>query len=117
MEFIKSFLFTLIAVCMLSCSSCGSSNKVTEPTYSASITSVRNLGVDTLTVIQLDSLTKADKLPVYAKWNKSYMKDGDNNKSYEYTTIFDKTTGIIYTVKYLRDDKVYVVQKRKTTSK
>ena len=45
------------------------------------------------------------------------MKDGDTNVAYEYATIFDKSTGIIYTVKYLRDSKVYVVQKRRTTSK
>lgn len=102
---------------MLSCSSCCSSSKGTEPIYSASITSIRNLGTDSLTVIQLDSLTTADKLPVYSKWNKSYMRDGDTNKAYEYATIFDKTTGIIYTVKYLRDEKIYVVQKRKTTVK
>lgn len=117
MKSIKLFLLTLITVCVLSCSSCGTGTKVAEPTYSASITSVKNLGIDTLTVIQLDSLTNADKLPSYSKWNKSYMKDGDTNVAYEYATIFDKSTGIIYTVKYLRDSKVYVVQKRRTTSK
>ena len=39
------------------------------------------------------------------------------NKAYEYATIFDKTTGLIYTVKYLQDKSCYVVQKRKTSSK
>ena len=30
---------------------------------------------------------------------------------------YDKTTGLIYTVKYLQDKSCYVVQKRKTSSK
>ena len=87
------------------------------PAINGVITSVKNLGIDTLTVIQLDSLTKADKRPSYSKWNKSYMRDGETNKAYEYATIFDKTTGLIYTVKYLQDKSCYVVQKRKTSSK
>lgn len=72
---------------------------------------------DTLSIIQLDSLIKADNLPQYNKWVKTSIKDGDNNKSYEYGTLFDKNSGIIYTVKSLRDKSVYVVQKKKTTSK
>ena len=117
MKYLKYFLVTLITVFTLSCTSCGSKKTVTEPAYTVSITSVQNLGIDTLTVIQLDSLTKADSLPSYSKWNKSYMRDGETNKAYEYATIFDKTTGLIYTVKYLQDKSRYVVQKRKTTSK
>lgn len=117
MKYLKYFLLTMITVFTLSCTSCGSKKTLTEPTYTVSITSVKNLGIDTLTVIQLDSLTKADNLPSYSKWNKSYMRDGETNKAYEYATIYDKTTGLIYTVKYLQDKSCYVVQKRKTSSK
>ena len=54
---------------------------------------------DTLDILQLDSLTKADKLPEYNKWLKTPIKDGDDNNLYEYSTLYDKTTGIIYTIK------------------
>ena len=117
MKYLKYFLLTMITVFTLSCTSCGSKKTLTEPSYTVSVTSVKNLGTDTLTVMQLDSWTKAANLPSYSKWNKSYMRDGETNKAYEYATIYDKTTGLIYTVKYLQDKSCYVVQKRKTSSK
>ena len=46
---------------------------------------------DTLDILQLDSLTKADKLPGYNKWIKTPIKDGDDNNVYEYSTLYDKT--------------------------
>lgn len=54
---------------------------------------------DTLDILQLDSLTKADKLPEYNKWIKTPIEDGDDSNVYEYSTLYDKTTGIIYTIK------------------
>lgn len=76
----------------ISISSCDySNNKQTNTqTYGVSIKSVKNLGIDTLSFVQLDSLTHADKLPVYSKWSKSRIVDGDTNKSYEYATLYDK---------------------------
>lgn len=117
MKLLKTFFFTLIASFIISCSSCDTKKTDGTNTYSATITSIKNLGVDTLNSLQIDSLTKVDKLPAYSKWNKSYMRDGDTNKAYEYATLYDKSTGIIYTVKYLREQQRYVVQKKKTTSK
>lgn len=81
------------------------------------ITSVKNMSVDTLSIRQLDSLTKADHLPSYSKWDKTYFKDDESYIQYEYATIMDNTSGIIYTVKYLKNKQKYVVQKRKTTHK
>jgi hypothetical protein len=71
-------------------------------------------GLDTLTVVQFDSLITADNLPAYKKWIKTYLKDAETNESIEYSTLYDKTTDIIYTIKYLTTNKKYVVLKRKT---
>ena len=54
---------------------------------------------DTLDILQWDALTKADKLPEYNKWIKTPIKDSDDNNLYEYSTLYDKTTSIIYTIK------------------
>lgn len=91
-------------------------NKSNDSIYSVSVKSVRTMKNDTLDILQLDSLTKADKLPSYQKWVKTPIKDGDDNTAYEYSTLYDKTTGIIYTIKQLKN-KRYVVQKKKTTTK
>ena len=42
-------------------------NKSNDSTYSVSIKSVKTMKNDTLDILQLDSLTKADKLPEYNK--------------------------------------------------
>lgn len=91
-------------------------NKSNDSIYSVSIKSVRTMENDTLNILQLDSLVKVDKLPAYEKWVKTAIKDADDNNIYEYSTLYDKTTGIIYTIKQIRNKK-YVVQKKKTTSK
>ena len=91
-------------------------NKSNDSIYSVSIKSVKTMKNDTLDILQLDSLTKADKLPEYNKWIKTPIKDGDDNNLYEYSTLYDKTTGIIYTIKQIKHNQ-YVVQKKKTTAK
>ena len=84
--------------------------------FSDSNAILKTMKNDTLDILQLDSLTKADKLPEYNKWIKTPIKDGDDNNVYEYSTLYDKTTGIIYTVKQIKHNQ-YVVQKKKTTAK
>lgn len=91
-------------------------NKSNDSTYSVSIKSVKTMKNDTLDILQLDSLTKADKLPEYNKWIKTPIEDGDDSNVYEYSTLYDKTTGIIYTIKQIKHNQ-YVVQKKKTTAK
>ena len=108
------FLFSTL----LAFSSCGTKKSVeTDPNYlGVEISSMKFEKPDTLVISQLDSLTTADQLPSYSKWEKTYVKDSESNKAYEFATIYDKSTGIIYTVKYLKDEQKYVVQKKKTTS-
>lgn len=119
MKNLKYILFGSLLSLMVSFSSCGTKNNSqgNDSTYSVSIKSVRTMKNDTLNSVQLDSLITVDSLPQYSKWIKTSIKDGDNNKAYEYGTLYDKNSGIIYTVKSLRDKSVYVVQKKKTTSK
>lgn len=119
MKSLKYILFGSLLSLTVSFNSCGTKENTqkNDSTYSVSINSVRTMKNDTLNTIQLDSMIKADALPQYSKWIKTSIKDGDNNKAYEYGTLFDKNSGIIYTVKSLRDKSVYVVQKKKTTSK
>lgn len=111
----KLLLAALMMVSIFVGVSC--SPKVTEPVYGASITSVRNLRIDTFSVIQIDSMVKADKLPKFSKWPSSYFKDGETGQAYQYTTLYDDAAGMIYTVKQLPGTSKYVVQIRKTTKK
>jgi hypothetical protein len=109
------YLFvTLVLVC-----SCDPTKKVAnDNTYGVSVENVKSIGIDTFTVVQVDSMVKHDKLPNKSKWPKTYLKDEETKKAYEYTTLYDRTSNIVYTIKYLKDENVYVVKKRKiATSK
>lgn len=111
------YLFvTLILVC-----SCDPTKKnVTDNNaYGVFVENVKSMGIDTLTAIQVDSMTKHDKLPNKSKWVKTYLKDEETKTGYEYTTLYDRTSNIVYTIKYLKAKNVYVVKKRKivTTKK
>lgn len=109
------YLFvSLILVC-----SCDPTKKVTNTdTYGVSVENIKSMGIDTLTAIQVDSMTKHDKLPNKSKWAKTYLKDEETNTGYEYTTLYDRTSNIVYIIKFLRTENVYVVKKRKiATSK
>ena len=103
-----------LSLCFSFCYSCKKQN---EPaTYGVNIKTVKNISYDTLSVIQLDSVIKADTLPNFRDWSKTYIKDGESNITYEYSLLYDINTGIVYTIKTLRTNKQYVMQKRKTTS-
>jgi hypothetical protein len=43
-----------------------------------------------------------DKLPPLDKWKETTIKDEDNNSYYIYSTIFDKKTSTIYSLKKLQ---------------
>lgn len=109
------YLFvSLILIC-----SCDPTKQATNnDTYGVSVENIKSMGIDTLTAIQVDSMTKHDKLPNKSKWSKTYLKDEETNTGYEYTTLYDRTSNIVYTIKFLRTENVYVVKKRKiATSK
>lgn len=109
------YLFvSLILVC-----SCNPTKKVTDNdgVYSVAVQNIKSMGIDTLTDIQVDSMTKHDKLPNKSKWVKTYLKDEESKIGYEYTTLYDRTSNIVYTVKFLKDKNVYVVKKRKISTK
>ena len=110
------YLFvTLILVC-----SCDPTKKTinNDNVYGVSVENIKSMGIDTLTGVQVDSMTKHDKLPNKSKWVKTYLKDEESKTGYEYTTLYDRTSNIVYTIKYLKDKNVYVVKKRRiTTSK
>lgn len=109
-----SVLTTVSIICMVAC---GSSKSVVNPdAFGVTVDSVVTMSLDTLTVSQMDSMIVADELPVYSDWAKTYLKDGSNNKGYEWATLYDPTTGIVYTVKNIGNEQ-YVVMKRITRSK
>lgn len=65
----------------------------------------------TLNIAQMDSMIKADELPVISKWTKSQYKDEETQMTTEYMTLFDKTSNTVYTVKTL-NRRQYVISKR-----
>lgn len=82
-------------------------------TYGVSVQSVKHISFDTLTTVQLDSVIVADTLPTYNDWTKTYIKDGENNKQYEYGLLYNRQNGVIYTVKQiLTPDTLYILQKK-----
>ncbi len=68
---------------------------------------------DTFTLLQTDSMITFDKLPPLDKWKETTIKDEDNNSYYIYSTIFDKKTSTIYSLKKLQQKQLIIVQKRK----
>ena len=113
----KKFNFILILLLSLSfCFSCKKQIFNDKPTYGVNIKTVKNISFDTLTIAQLDSVIKADTLPAFKKWSKTYIKDCDTNIPFEYSLLYDYKNGMVYTIKQLKDNTHYVMQKRQTTS-
>ena len=112
----KRFIITFAILLTAMCIGLYFSHKSESDTlngFGVSITKVKHMGYDTLTVKQIDSLVLADTLPVFTK---TYIKDAENNKTYEYRLLYDKNSGMTYTIKTLSKD-IYVLQKRKTVKK
>lgn len=106
-------LFTLISVLsVLFISSCGSYKNATDiGTYGVSVTKAVTAKPDTLTVAQMDSVVKVDRLPVLDKWVQNIYKDESTLTNIVYKTLYDKSTNTVYTVKIL-NNSVYVLSKR-----
>lgn len=117
MNIMKKLLLIIPIILMMLIVSCSTTKHVSEEIYGVNVSNVLTLSTDTFTIIQLDSMTVTDKLPNYEKWVKTYLKDGSTNIAYQYSTLYDPETGIVYTVKFLRDgsDRC-IVMKRLTTS-
>jgi hypothetical protein len=85
--------------------------------YGVNIKSVKEMGYDTLNIFQLDSVVKADTLPAFSKWTKTYLKEAETNKQYVYSLLYDYQKGIIYTIKNIPNDSTkFIMQKRKATT-
>ena len=102
-------IFSLLIAMGLS--SCHTQKSAVPESYGNSITSVKSLKPDTFTVAQMDSVVKVDKLPSYGKWNAASFKEDESLKAYEYRSLFDSRTGVVYTLKDLRDGR-FVLRKR-----
>lgn len=114
----KHLLYSVLTAVSIMCMvACGSYKNVVNPdTFGVTVDSVVTMSLDTLNIAQMDSMCVADELPAYANWTKTYLKDGSINKGFEWATLYDPTTGIVYTVKNIGNDK-FVVMKRITRSK
>ena len=105
-------LFTLISILsVLFISSCSSYKKSTDMMYGVSVTKAITAKPDTLTVAQMDSVVKVDKLPVLNKWVQNVYKDESTLTNIVYKTLYDKSSNTVYTVKIL-NNSVYVLSKR-----
>lgn len=107
-------LFTLISILsVLFILSCGSYKNATDidGTYGVSVTKAITAKPDTLTVAQMDSVIKVDRLPVLNKWVQDVYKDESTLTNIVYRTLYDKTSNTVYTVKIL-NNSVYVLSKR-----
>ena len=107
-------LFTLISILsVLFISSCGSYKNSTDidMMYGVSVTKAITAKPDTLTVAQMDSVVKVDKLPVLNKWVQNVYKDESTLTNIVYKTLYDKSSNTVYTVKIL-NNSVYVLSKR-----
>lgn len=110
-------IYNILITLMLSLSLLNSCTEVKKPTnYGVQITSVKHLGIDTLNLLQLDSIIKSDTLPDFNNWLKTYIKDAETNKAYQYRVLYNRDNGIIYTTKQL-NDSIYILQKKETKKK
>lgn len=111
---------TYLFLCMIILGSCNLTKKNTntnDNVYGVSVQTMQQLSIDTFSIYQVDSMVKVDKLPNKNKWETTYLKDGETNIAYEYKTLYDKSSKTIYTLKYLKDKKLYVVKKRSISTK
>lgn len=109
----KKFLF-IIGFCAAVMTGCKPTQGVVGDvnTYGVSAVGAKTYGPDTLDVAQIDSLVRTDRLPALKKWTKSVFVDEETGFTCEYRTLYDKTSNIVYTVKYIPQN-TYILSKRK----
>ena len=107
-------LFTLISILsVLFISSCGSYKNATDVDGTCGVSVIKAITAkpDTLTVAQMDSVVKVDRLPALNKWVQNVYKDESTLTNIVYKTLYDKSSNTVYTVKIL-NNSVYVLSKR-----
>ena len=96
--------------------SCGSVSRTTaEKTQTISVKESNSIGIDTLSLQQMDYMMAADDIPELSKWSEISLRDYETNGACVYKILFDQTTGITYSVKVLKfgDADRYCVKKNK----
>lgn len=101
------FMLTFLLILM----SCGTAYRVEVSDFGVGVTSAYTYENDTLDVNGIDSMLVVDKLPKVEKWASLGMKDAETSVGYKYSTLYDRTSGIVYTIKQIGNEK-YVVSKR-----
>ena len=111
----KKLFYVFVTAAMFTICSCHTQqNGVTtddDNIYGVNVQQAWTLKPETLNVAGIDSLRKADKLPKIEKWTSSSFTDDENNVRSIYRTLYDRTTGIVYTLKQL-DANTSVLTKR-----
>lgn len=99
-------IFTLLLLSF----GCSSQKDIIEGKGNYYIHDVVEVFNDTIMQAQLDSVIMVDKLPVINEWLLINTKDYESGVSQPSFTVTNNN--IIYTVKYIRDEKKYILMKR-----
>lgn len=110
--FIKRLLAIIAVFVLILCSESCKTSKVTDGTYGISPVSVVSFKPDTLTVQQMDSVSRHDNLPKYSDWRKSTFKDAETNETVTYYTLVDQESNTIYTLKTLKNNTFVLFKKQ-----
>ena len=110
-KFLSEICIVILVLCGLNLCACKSADCIDSNVYSMSVSNVRMLKPDTLTIYQIDSIVKADKLPSFKKWRQSSFKDDETLKVLQYRILVDPNTNTTYNIKQLSNGK-YVLFKR-----
>lgn len=112
----RKIVYIFVTAMMLSIVGCKTQQAPVTPetsVYGVSVQGAWTLKPETLTVAGVDSLIRVDKLPKIEKWTSTTFEDDETGTKLVYRTLFDKTTGIIYTLKFM-DKQTTVLSKRRT---
>jgi hypothetical protein len=108
-------IFSIIAVSLcIALSACKTGQEVSTErpnSYGVSVTASSATKPDTLTAQRVDSLIYVDKLPTINKWVSSVYIDEETKCGYEFWTLYDRTTNIIYTLKLLPDNRFVMIKR------
>lgn len=87
------------------------SQKESVSTFGINATDARTFSPDTIDVLGVDSLMKADDLPDIGRWASSTFVDDETHRAFIYRTLYDRTSGIIYTLKTLQDGRFVLIKR------